>query len=317
MTSISRCINWNKLEDPVDGQVWDTLTSNFWLPEAIPVAQDLPVWRTMTDAEKELTGKVFTSLGCLDHLQGTVGAVSMIPDALTPHEGSVYTNIAFMEEVHSRSYSTIFQTLFLTPDIDRFFDWAHVDKHLTKKLEIVEAYYKGDDPHKRKIASTLLESFLFYSGFFWPFHLASRGKLQNVANLIALIVRDEAVHGYYIGYKYQQSIKNLSEDEKADLHAFTIGLLMDLYENEERFTESLYDEVGLTDQVKTFLRYNANRALQNLGYEAIFPADMSQPSPEIVSALSGKQSNHDFFSQKGSSYKVVATNEISDDDWEF
>ncbi len=55
---------------------------------------------------------------------------------------------------------------------------------------------------KKKITSVFLESFLFccYSGtadvFLQPW-------LTNTADLIRLIIRDEAVHGYYIGYKYQ------------------------------------------------------------------------------------------------------------------
>ncbi len=55
--------------------------------------------------------RVFTGLTLLDTIQGTVGAVSLIPDALTPHEEAVYTNIAFMESVHAKSYSNIFSTL--------------------------------------------------------------------------------------------------------------------------------------------------------------------------------------------------------------
>lgn len=37
---------------------------------------------------------------------------------------------------------------------------------------------------------------------------SSRAKLTNTADIIRLIIRDEAVHGYYIGYKYQQSVKS-------------------------------------------------------------------------------------------------------------
>ncbi|MEY4434868.1 MAG: hypothetical protein RIR16_908, partial [Actinomycetota bacterium] len=29
---ISRPINWNRIEDPVDLDVWNRLTQNFWLP---------------------------------------------------------------------------------------------------------------------------------------------------------------------------------------------------------------------------------------------------------------------------------------------
>ena len=46
-------------------------------------------------------------------------------------------------------------------------------------------------------------------------------------------------------------------------------LLYTLYENEEGYTESLYDTVGWTEEVKTFLRYNANKALMNLSTEPI------------------------------------------------
>ena len=38
------------------------------------------------------------------------------------------------------------------------------------------------------------------------YELASRAKLTNTADLIRLIIRDEAIHGYYIGYKYQRAL---------------------------------------------------------------------------------------------------------------
>ena len=68
-------------------------------------------------------------------------------------------------------------------------------------------YYRGDDPLKRKVASTLLESFLFYSGFYLPMYWSSRAKLTNTGDLIRLIIRDEAIHGYYIGYKFQKGME--------------------------------------------------------------------------------------------------------------
>ena len=69
--------------------------------------------------------------------QGTVGAVSLIPDALTPHEEAVYTNIAFMESVHAKSYSSIFSTLISTAEIDDAFRWSEENEHLQRKAQIV------------------------------------------------------------------------------------------------------------------------------------------------------------------------------------
>jgi ribonucleoside-diphosphate reductase beta chain len=160
-TGITRPVNWNKLEDSMDLDVWNRLTSNFWLPEKVPMSNDIPSWATLTPAEQNLTRHVFTGLTMLDTIQGTVGAISLIPDALTSHEEAVYTNIAFMESVHAKSYSSIFSTLCSTDEIEEAFRWAEENPYLQKKAEIILGYYRGDDPLKRKVASTLLESFLF------------------------------------------------------------------------------------------------------------------------------------------------------------
>ena len=311
-------INWNKLEDDKDLEVWDRLTGNFWLPEKVPVSNDLPVWRTMSEAEHTLTMRVFTGLTLLDTIQGTVGAVSLIPDALTPHEEAVYTNIAFMESVHAKSYSSIFSTLCSTRQIDEAFSWSEENEYLQRKARIVLDYYEGDSPLKRKVASTLLESFLFYSGFYLPMYFSAHAKLTNTADVIRLIIRDEAVHGYYIGYKYQKGLERVSEDKRGELRDYTYDLLNELYDNEVEYTRSLYEPVGLTQDVVKFLRYNGNKALMNLGYPALFPQEICDVNPSILAALSpNADENHDFFSGSGSSYVMGKSVETDDDDWDF
>jgi ribonucleoside-diphosphate reductase beta chain len=311
-------INWNKIEDDKDVEVWNRLVNNFWLPEKIPLSNDIQSWNTLTPAEQKLTMRVFTGLTLLDTIQGTVGAVSLIPDAITPHEEAVYTNIAFMESVHAKSYSSVFSTLSNTKDIDEAFRWSTENVNLQKKAEIVMNYYRGDDPLKRKIASTLLESFLFYSGFYLPMYWSSRAKLTNTADLVRLIIRDEAVHGYYIGYKFQKGLEKETQERRDELKDYTYNLLFELYDNEAEYTQDLYDEVGLTEDVKKFLHYNANKALMNLGYEAIFPKDITDVNPAILSALSpNSDENHDFFSGSGSSYVIGKAVVTEDEDWDF
>ncbi|AZA14190.1 class 1b ribonucleoside-diphosphate reductase subunit beta [Corynebacterium choanae] len=311
-------INWNTIPDEKDLEVWDRLTGNFWLPEKVPLSNDIKSWNTLNELEQETTMRVFTGLTMLDTIQGTVGAVSLIPDALTPHEEAVYTNIAFMESVHAKSYSSIFMTLASTQEINEAFRWSEENEALQRKADIILSYYEGDVPLKRKVASTLLESFLFYSGFYLPMYWSAHAKLTNTADVIRLIIRDEAVHGYYIGYKYQKGLEQLTDAERDELKEYTYGLLYELYENEIGYTEDLYDGLGWTEDVKRFLRYNANKALNNLGYEALFPADECKVSPAILSALSpSADENHDFFSGSGSSYVIGKAESTEDDDWDF
>lgn len=318
MTRKIRPINWNKLEDPKDLEVWNKLTSNFWLDTKVPLSNDIPSWGTLTAEEKLATMKVFTGLTMLDTVQATVGAVSMIPDSQTPHEESVLTYIASQEAIHAKSYSSIFSTLCSTRDIDDIFRWADENTLLDKKESLILERYDGDDPYKRKIASTLLESFQFYSGFYLPLYWSSKSKLTNTADLIRLIIRDESIHGYYLGYKYQKAVNKLSKEKQVEYKDFTYELLMDLYEVESDYTEEIYDPLGLSEKVKTFVRYNANKALQNLGYDPLFPTDQTQVEPSILSALAPNSGeNHDFFSGSGSSYVIGKTEVTDDNDWDF
>jgi len=313
-----QAINWNRIQDEKDLEVWNRLVNNFWLPEKVPLSNDIQSWNTLTPEEQTLTMRVFTGLTLLDTIQGTVGAVSLLPDALTPHEEAVYTNIAFMESVHAKSYSSIFSTLCSTKEIDEAFRWSVENQNLQKKAQIVLHDYRGDEPLKRKIASTLLESFLFYSGFYLPMHWSSRAKLTNTADLIRLIIRDEAVHGYYIGYKFQKGLEKVDQATRDELKDYTFSLLYELYDNEVQYTQDLYDGVGLTEDVKKFLHYNANKALMNLGYEAMFPSTVTNVNPAILSALSpNSDENHDFFSGSGSSYVIGKAVATEDDDWDF
>ncbi|MBB5914173.1 ribonucleoside-diphosphate reductase beta chain [Nocardia transvalensis] len=311
-------INWNRLPDPTDAAVWDRLTGNFWLPERVPLSNDLHTWEQLAPAEQQLTTRVFTGLTLLDTAQATVGAVAMLADARTPHEEAVLTNIAFMESVHAKSYSSIFSTLCSTRQIDAAFDWSEDNPHLQNKARIIVDYYRGDDALKRKAASVMLESFLFYSGFFLPMRWSARGKLTNTADLIRLIIRDEAVHGYYIGYKCRLGVEELSEAERTDHRNYTYELLNALYANEIGYAHDLYDEVGWTEEVLPFMRFNANRALGNLGYEPMFDPEDCRVDPAILAALDpGAGENHDFFSGSGSSYVIGKQQQTEDADWDF
>lgn len=560
-------INWNRIEDPKDLEVWNRLINNFWIPEKIPLSNDIPSWNTLTDEEKLTTVRVFAGLTLLDTIQAKVGAISLIPDAITPHEAAVYSDISLMEALHAKSYSSIFSTLISTSEIDEAFRWSKENEHLQRKARIILSYYHGNDPEKKKIASTLLESFLFYSGFFMPFWWASKAKLTNTADIIRLILRDEAltddrelltpfgwvnisevdenttiaqynkddgtiefvkpvkvshhhedriwlfessdgkvrqsvsphhrmyverdknpvvieadnltnsalsdvsfrlsgtkvdsgngfvftdysadevelieglsrdlaslslsglngaltylesvigreiaigdsitnvstkhkstvdwiqaacallgytasyrtekdnsdsdlyrvrisrnphhsscggssvtrtengpaevycvqvpstflvtrnqgsvtitgncVHGYYIGYKFQIAYNNSTPERQKELYDFTVNMVHDLMENEIKYTESLYDGLGLTEYVKPYLKYNANKALNNLGFEGIYSPEESQPPMQILASLNpAGEENTDFFSGVPT-YVMGDVESTTDDDWDF
>lgn len=321
MSERIKAINWNKAEDEQDFITWDRVTSNFWLPEKVPLSNDLPSWRRLSEAEKLAVKKVFGGLTLLDTIQGHIGAEAIAEYAQTSHEVAVMRNFGFMEEVHAKSYSSIFSTFCSTREIDEIFEWLENDEETILKSDLITSIYalvdESDYPAlTRRAVSVLLESFLFYSGFFLPLHFAAEGKLTNTADIIRLILRDEGVHGLYIGYKFQKELAKLSSEEKVKIESFVRNIASELYVNEVRYAKDIYDPIGLSASVETYMRYNLNKAMRNLGYFNFFPENLTKVDARILSQMAtDSNETHDFFSGSGSSYVVGKRESTDDDDW--
>lgn len=308
-------INWNNIEDMIDKLTWEKLTEQFWLDTRIPLSNDLDDWRLLSAAEKDMIGKVFGGLTLLDTLQSQDGVNKLKRSVRTQHEEAVLNNIEFMESVHAKSYSSIFSTLNTKSEIEDIFAWTNSNERIQWKAERINEVYQNGSPLQVKAASVMLESFLFYTGFFAPLYYLGNNKLSNVAEIIKLIIRDESVHGTYIGYKFQLGYEELSESEQEELKNWVYQLVFDLYNNESKFTQEIYDPIGWTEKVKVFIRYNANKALQNLGFDPLFPDTAEDVDPIVMNGISTGTSNHDFFSQVGNGYLLGTVEAMEDDDY--
>ncbi|WP_423188596.1 class 1b ribonucleoside-diphosphate reductase subunit beta [Alkalibacterium sp. f15] len=316
MTEAYKAINWNRIDDMIDKLTWEKLVEQFWTDTRIPLSNDLSDWNKLSLGEKDMIAKVFGGLTLLDTLQSQDGIEVLKKSSRTQHEEAVYNNIEFMESMHAKSYSAIFSTLNTKSEIEEIFEWTLTDPMLQKKAQKINGIYQEGTELQKKVASVFLESFLFYSGFYAPLYYLGNGKLTNVAEIIKLILRDESVHGTYVGYKFQIGYNQLDEKEKEELKNWTFELLFELYENETEYTSYLYDEMGWTQDVEVFLRYNANKALQNLGFDPLFPDKADDVNPIIMNGISTGTSNHDFFSQVGNGYLVGMVESMDDSDYE-
>lgn len=321
MTKIYDAANWSKHEDDFTQMFYNQNVKQFWLPEEIALNGDLLTWKYLGKNEQDTYMKVLAGLTLLDTEQGNTG-MPIVAEHVDGHQRKAVLNFMAMMEnaVHAKSYSNIFMTLAPTETINEVFEWVKQNKYLQKKAQIIVGLYKAiqkDDEislFKAMVASVYLESFLFYSGFYYPLYFYGQGKLMQSGEIINLILRDEAIHGVYVGLLAQE-IYNKQTEEKAELRGFAIDLLNELYENELEYTEDLYDQVGLSHDVKKFIRYNANKALMNLGFDPYFEEE--DINPIVLNGLNTKTKSHDFFSMKGNGYKKATVEPLKDDDFYF
>ena len=163
------------------------------------------------------------------------------------------------------------------------------------------------------VTSVFLESFLFYSGFFYTLYLAGQGKMVASGEIISLILRDESLHGKYIWLLAQELFNSFDEYKRNELKNKAYSIFESLMENEINYTKTIYDGTGFTNEVINFLKYNANRALENLGFESYY--EVSDINPIVLNGLCTETKSHDFFSTKGNGYQKGIYEELEDEDF--
>ncbi|HBF6855096.1 TPA: class 1b ribonucleoside-diphosphate reductase subunit beta [Clostridioides difficile] len=314
---IHNAVNWNREEDGFTQAFWEQNVKQFWLPEEISVSKDIKVWNELSNKEKELYKKVLGGLTLLDTKQGNNGIPSMMSLTENLQRKAVLSFMGTMEEIHAKSYSSIFMTLLSNLEIDELFEWIETEATLQRKADLVLAQYENttnqEGLYLSMVTSVFLESFLFYSGFFYPLYLSGQGKMVASGEIISLILRDESLHGKYIGLLAQEIYDSFDKMDKEMLEEKMYSILYSLMENEIEYTNVIYRESGLEKEVVNFLKYNANRALENLGFEKLYTVDAINPI--VLNGLSTETKTHDFFSTKGNGYQKGVYEELEDEDF--
>lgn len=319
-----RCVNWNQTEDYVN-QFWRQNIAQMWTETEFPVSKDLRSWETLTDAEKSTFKRVLAGLTGLDTHQANDGMPLILLHTEDLRKKAVLSFMGMMEQIHAKSYSHIFTTL-LPSEESRYLleEWAPNNRYLRVKGDIIVSRYRKlltpspsrYDVYMAHVVSVFLESFLFYSGFYYPLYLAGQGRMTTSGEIIRKILLDESIHGVYVGFLAQEIRATMTEEERGWADYEMYRLLEKLYENESLYTAEIYGPIDLDADVDNYVRYNANKALMNLGFDAYF--EHGSYSPIVENGLDTTTKNHDFFSQKGDGY-VLALNveDVGDDDFNF
>lgn len=315
--TVHKAVNWNKEDDGFTQAFWEQNVKQFWLPEEISVSKDLKNWSELSNNEKELYKKVLGGLTLLDTKQGNDGVPSMMSLTNNLQRKAVLSFMGTMEEIHAKSYSSIFMTLLSNSEIDELFDWIESEPTLQRKADLILEQYENTNDEKglylSMVTSVFLESFLFYSGFFYPLYLAGQGKMVASGEIISLILRDESLHGKYIGLLAQEIYEKFEDMDKIKLKEKAYSIFENLMVNEIEYTKTVYKDSGFEEEVISFLKYNANRALENLGYDKVY--EISEINPIVLNGLSTETKAHDFFSTKGNGYQKGIYEELEDEDF--
>ncbi|WP_284928367.1 class 1b ribonucleoside-diphosphate reductase subunit beta [Candidatus Phytoplasma sp. AldY-WA1] len=331
--------NWNKIEDEYTQYFYEQNLSQFWRPEDISLQSDLNVWQKLSSQEKEIYSRNLLVLTFLDTYQGDIGIPSILRSCLDfEHQKKATLNFmgAMENAVHAKSYSNIFITFLNKKEIDDLFKWGEKQTNLQNILKNIVGIYEELEQHilkykinslnlneektkiikwKAMVASVFLETWLFYCGFYYPLFFYGQGLLMQAGEIINLIIRDESIHGAYIGRLAKDLYYDFTYEQQTNLKEWMDSFMEQLYQEQLNLTSALYHQVKLVDDVNAFVRYNANKALLNLGFDQKFPFE--EINPVILNGLNTETKTMDNFSMKGNGYQKMISESLQDEDFIF
>ncbi len=197
------------LKHPWAYEIFNTMIQNTWVPQEIPMQQDVSMWEDpngLTETEKNVYERSLAFVSNLDGLQTNNLACNIIRHITSPEIVLAIARQTYEEALHVQSYATLVEALALDPE--RVYGLYRTDQDLYEKNKsVLESVNKIASPTfetgtfetdqmflEACIGNVILEGIYFYSAFLIFYVLRRNGKMAGSAEMIQFINRDEDNH---------------------------------------------------------------------------------------------------------------------------
>ncbi|QGR02399.1 ribonucleotide-diphosphate reductase subunit beta [Ehrlichia ruminantium] len=284
-----------------------------WLPEEVPLADDVQDWKTvLSDKEKNLLVQIFRFFTQAD-IEVNNCYMKHYANIFKPTEVCMMlAAFSNMETIHIAAYSYLLDTIGM-PEIEyQAFLKFEVMK---KKYDYMQRFEECRKNDKRHVAKTLAvfgaftEGLQLFASFAILLNFQRFGKMKGMGQIIAWSVRDETLHTESI-------IKLFNTFIQENYEIWDDSLKQELYEAcsvivglEDEFINLAFacgDVEGLSSQeVKEYIRYIANRRLIQLSLEPMYSTNKN-PLLWLDEILNGVEHTN-FFENRVTEYTRAAT----------
>lgn len=300
-------------------EAWKTHEQMHWLPEEVPLAEDVRDWKSNLSApEKNLLTQIFRFFTQAD---------IDVANCYNQHYSRVFQPIevkmmlsgfSARESIHVAAYSHLLDTVGM-PEVEYLAFMKY--KEMKDKHDYL-ANFNVDSPYE--IAKTLAvfgaftEGLQLFASFAMLMNFPRFNKMKGMGQIVAWSIRDEAMH-------CESVIKLFRTFIKENRSIWTDALKKDIYdacrtivEHEDAFIDlafELGDIQGMTkEDIKQYIRYIADRRLIELGLKPNYKVK-DNPLPWLEVIINAPQKVN-FFEQRVTEYSKASTKGDWDDGFE-
>ena len=291
-------------------EAWHTQQQIHWLPEEVPLAEDVKDWeKNLTEAEKNLLTQIFRFF---------VQADVEVNNCYMKHYSQVFkpTEVQMMmaafsstETIHIAAYSHLLDTIGMAEiEYSAFLEY----KEMKDKFDFMR---KWGVETKENIAKTLAvfgaftEGVQLFASFAVLLNFPRFNKMKGMGQIVTWSVRDETLHTESAIKLFRTFVSENPEVLTPELEKDIYNACETVISHEDAFINLAFELGGVkgleANQVKDYIRYIADLRLTQLGMEKLFHIK-EHPLPWMVEMLGGVEHTN-FFEGRATEYSRAST----------
>ncbi len=291
-------------------EAWLTQQRLHWLPEEVPLADDVKDWRNnLTAGEQNLVTQIFRFFTQAD-VEVNNCYMRHYSRVFTPTEVCMMlAAFSSMETVHIAAYSHLLDTIGM-PEAE-YSAFLHY-KEMKDKYDYMHEFNVDsltDIAKTLAVFGAFTEGLQLFASFAILMNFPRHNKLKGMGQIVTWSVRDETLHTQSIIRLFKTFIAENPEVWTEQLQQDLYKACQTIVEHEDAFIDLAFEMGpidGLTaEDVKRYIRYIADRRLEQLGLNNVYHVGKN-PLPWMDAILNGIEHTN-FFENRATEYSRAAT----------
>ncbi|WP_370152663.1 ribonucleotide-diphosphate reductase subunit beta [Ferrovibrio sp.] len=291
-------------------EAWMTQQRVHWLPEEVPLADDVKDWqKKLTPGEKNLLTQIFRFFTQAD-VEVNNCYMKHYARVFKPTEVQMMlAAFANMETVHIAAYSHLLDTIGMPEEeYSAFLRY----KEMKDKYDYMQQFgveTKADIAKTLAVFGAFTEGLQLFASFAILLNFPRFNKMKGMGQIVSWSVRDESLHTNSIVKLFRTFI-----DENPEI--WTEAFQRDLYvacstivDHEDAFIDLAFEIEGVqgltAQEVKDYIRWTADRRLLQLGLQPMYRIEKN-PLPWLDAILNGVEHTN-FFENRATEYSKAST----------
>ncbi len=281
-----------------------------WLPEEVPLADDVKDWqKNLTPGEKNLLTQIFRFFTQAD-VEVNNCYMKQYSQVFKPTEVlmmmSAFSNT---ETIHIAAYSHLLDTIGMPEtEYTAFLKY----KEMKDKYDYMRNFTVDN---KTEIAKTLAafgaftEGLQLFASFAILMNFPRFNKMKGMGQIVSWSVRDETLHCLSVIRLFRTFVQENPEIWTEELRRDLYLICATIVDHEDAFIDLAF-EVGAVEgltaaEVKLYIRFIADRRLQQLGLEPLYHIEKN-PLPWLDEMLNAIEHTN-FFENRATEYSKAST----------